>query len=128
MIRIFFVVSPWDAAENRIHFEQTKKENQPAANFRSRNIVEAMIAIAQVVGFLEAERLDQSRRVALIGKHRFPKSQVVRILLVVAGSDEVAGVALAQQFRHRSTDEDRPVIQMGRDEREHFPAMGLASL
>ena len=99
MIRIFLVVAPRIVTENRIHLEQAKQEDQPAAKLGSRYVVEAMIAISQIVGFLEAESLDQPRRVPLIGKHRLPQGQVVRVLFVVAGPNKVTGVALAQQLR-----------------------------
>jgi hypothetical protein len=101
MVRIFLVVTPGIVAQNGIHFEQSEQEYQTAAKFSSRYVVEAMIAIAQVVGLLEANVLDQLRCITLVGQYCLPQRQVVRILFVVAGADKVAGVALAQELRRR---------------------------
>ncbi len=70
MVGIFLVVAPGIIAENRIHLEQTEQEDQPPTKLCSRYIVETMIAIAQIIGLLEADGLDQSCSVTLVRQHR----------------------------------------------------------
>ena len=87
-----------------------------------------MIAIAQVIGLLEANGLDQLRRVTFIGQHCLSQRQVVRILFVVAGANKVAGVAFAQELRQRAAGEDRAIIQMRGNERQDLSPMRLAGV
>jgi hypothetical protein len=87
-----------------------------------------MIAIAQVIGLLEAEGLDQLRRITLVCQHGLPQRQVVRILFVVAGADKVACVAFAQELGQRAAGEDRAIIQMRSNERQDLSLMRLAGV
>src|SRR5579872_5754014 len=77
-----------------------------------------MIAIAQVESLLQSAGLQKLAGIPLIRRHRFPESKIVGILFVVAGADEVPGVAFLQKFCHCSTSEKWPVIQVRRDERQ----------
>src|SRR5450631_3171685 len=53
---------------------------------------------------------------------------MVRILFVVAGADKVAGVTLTQKLCYRAPGEDRAVVKMGRNQRQHLAAMRLIAV
>src|SRR5580704_15476410 len=128
MVGIFLVVAPRIVAENCIHLEQAEQKNQPATKLCPRYIVETMVAIAQIVRLREADRLDQPCSVSFIRQDRLSQSQVVGVLLIVAGSNKVAGVTLAQQFRYRAARKNGPIIQMRCDQRQHLPPMRLVAV
>ena len=88
-------MSPGIVAENGVNLEQAKQEDEASAKFGARHVVHAVVAIAEVEHLLQAGGLQERLGIALVAEHGFSQSEVVGVLLVVAGADEVSGVALA---------------------------------
>src|SRR6476620_1720893 len=120
VVRIFLVVSPGIVAEDGVNLEQTKQKDEPGADFRARQVVHAVIAIAEVEPLLQARRLQESFCVTLIAEYGFTQSQVVGVFLVVAGADEVSGITFPQEFGDGAAGKKRTIIQMRRDQGQYL--------
>jgi len=79
-----------------------------------------VVAIAEVEYLLQAGCLEERCSVALVGEYGFTQSEVVGIFLVVAGADEVSGVALTEEFSDSSRGKKRAVIQVRRNQGQYF--------
>jgi hypothetical protein len=85
-----------------------------------------MVAIAEVEKIFQPRGFDQGTRVALVGQNGFADAEVVGILFVVAGANQVSGVAFAEEFGNRPESEDGSVVEMRRDQGQHFAGMRIA--
>ena len=100
--------------------QQAEKEDEPGAQLRGGNIVHTMVAVAQVEDLREAERSDYLGCVALIGEDGFAEREIEGILFIIAGANEISGGSFAKQFGDGAAGEDRAVIQMRRNQSQHF--------
>lgn len=127
MVRIFLIVSPRVVADNRIDLQKTEQKNQPRPQFQGRHRVQHVIAIVQVVNFLQPERLRDGLIVALIRQHSFadrPRPGVI----VVGGANQIAGVSFLDQLQHKTSGENRKIVGVRLNRRQHFSRMKLARL
>src|SRR5678815_5580131 len=107
--------SPGIVTEDGVNLEQTKQKDEAGANFRARQVVHAVISIAEVERLLQARRLQEGLGIALVSQHGFSQSQVVGILLVIAGPDEVAGITFPEEFGDGAAGKKGAIIEMRRD-------------
>ena len=84
-----------------------------------------MIAIIQIEHLLEAQHARHGIVVDLVGQHciangAWPSHVVVR------DANQVPGVALIEELRHRSGSEDGNIVRMRLNCSENFPGMRFA--
>src|SRR5207244_1114185 len=89
----------------------------------SSDIVHAMIPVAQIESLLQSQSGEHGRGVAFIGEHGLAEAEVEGILLVVAGADEVAGVAFLKQLGDGAGREDRAIVEMRRHQGQRLASM-----
>ena len=69
VIWIFFIRSPWVVTDHRVDLQQTKKKNQTSPILQPLHAIHLMIAVVQIVSFLEAQRPRHFQIVAVVGNH-----------------------------------------------------------
>src|ERR1700730_16440267 len=112
VIRILLVMPPGIVAEDGVDSQQTKQKDQPGAYFRASQIVHAMVSIAEVEHLFQAGHVQEIPCILLVAEYGLAQSEVVGVLLVVAGPDEVSGIALVQELGHGAAGKKWAVIQV----------------
>src|SRR5690242_21613792 len=85
-----------------------------------------MIAVTKIEGALQPGTAHKLGRILLVREHRLAQGQLVRIFLIIAGANEIPVIPLPNELGKRTTCEDRPVIEMRRNQRHDLPAMWLS--
>ena len=84
-----------------------------------------MIPVAEVECLLQPQSRDHRRRVPLVAEDGFSQAEIEGILFVVAGPDEVARVALSQQFGDCAAAKIGPSSRCGVMSASTFPLCGV---
>src|SRR5579872_1496581 len=120
MIRVLLVMAPRVIAENGIDLQQPEQKYQTAPELCPADVVHAMVPVTEIENLLHANRLHERLGIALIRQHRLSKAEAKGVLFIVAGANEISGVALVQKFGNGAERKDRAIIQMRGDESQHF--------
>src|SRR5947209_6670650 len=111
MIRVFLIRAPRIIGDDCVDFEQAKKEDQSSAVLQPLNTIHLVIAVVQIIGFLQPERAGDLQIIPIIGNDTL-STDTWTGSIVNRGPNEIAGIALTNQLRYKSAREDRDIVDM----------------
>ena len=118
---------PWIVGDDCVHFQQPEKKDEPQPQFERRHGVQHVVAVVQVVGLLQPERPGHRQIVALVGQHAFGDGSRTGVV-VVGGSNQIAGVPFMDQFQHQPAREEGKIVGMWLNGGQHLPRMWFTRL
>ena len=124
MIRVLLVGPPWVVAENCVHFQETKDEDQAADQLIPGNVTHAVVVVVQVEAALESQGAGHVSIFSLVAQHVFTdRAGVADVVahIIVCGPDHVAHVAFVNELRHSAGCEFRDIVRVRLNGGKHFP-------
>ena len=111
--------------DHGVGLEHSKQKDEPAADFRRRDLVHAMRAVVEIEHILEA----QARRhleVFLLVAQDVPGDGTARRTSRRCGADQIAGIALVDELGAEAAGIIGQVLQMGVNGDENLALVGLS--
>src|SRR5207244_1204033 len=127
VVAVFLPGSRRIERDDRVGLQCAKDECEPAANLDGGNLIHAAAAVIQIENILEAED-GRHLEMVLLAAQDVLRDGGPAMFLVVAGADDVSGIALFHQLGAEAACEIGHIVQMGMYDDKDLAMVRLAGL